>query len=217
MAEMSEAEVLAEFRAAGALLQGHFVLTSGLHSPFYLQCARVLMDPARAARLVAALAAAPRRRSAPTWSWPPALGGIVLGYEVGRQLGLPARSSSSGWRAASRCGAASTSPAGSRIVVAEDVVTTGPLDPRMHRLLPGAGRRGRRPPPASSTAAAARPISACRWSASPASTCRPTRSTSCRPSSRRSRGQAGLARAGCATRRAASRAKCRLDHARKYL
>ena len=52
---MSENAVLAEFRAAGALLEGHFVLTSGLHSPFYLQCARVLMDPARAARLVAAL------------------------------------------------------------------------------------------------------------------------------------------------------------------
>ena len=44
---MTEAEVLAEFRAAGALLEGHFVLTSGLHSPFYLQCARVLMEPAR--------------------------------------------------------------------------------------------------------------------------------------------------------------------------
>ena len=60
MSEMSEAEVLAEFRAAGALLHGHFVLTSGLHSPFYLQCARVLMEPARAARLVAGAGAAPR-------------------------------------------------------------------------------------------------------------------------------------------------------------
>jgi hypothetical protein len=50
-----EAEVLAEFRAAGALLEGHFILTSGLRSPFYLQCARVLMDPRRAARLVTAL------------------------------------------------------------------------------------------------------------------------------------------------------------------
>ena len=51
MTKMSEAEVLAEFRAAGALLQGHFVLTSGLHSPFYLQCARVLMDTGRGDRL----------------------------------------------------------------------------------------------------------------------------------------------------------------------
>ena len=55
MTEISENDVLAEFRAAGALLTGHFILTSGLHSPFYLQCARVLMDPGRAARLVAAL------------------------------------------------------------------------------------------------------------------------------------------------------------------
>ncbi len=48
---MTEEEVLAEFRAAGALLEGHFILSSGLHSPLYLQCARVLMDPARASRL----------------------------------------------------------------------------------------------------------------------------------------------------------------------
>ena len=54
---MTEAEVLAEFRAAGALLEGHFILSSGLHSPRYLQCARVLMDPKRAARLAEALAA----------------------------------------------------------------------------------------------------------------------------------------------------------------
>jgi len=52
---MTEQEVLAEFRAAGALLEGHFVLSSGLHSSRYLQCARVLMDPARASRLAAAL------------------------------------------------------------------------------------------------------------------------------------------------------------------
>ena len=49
---MDEEEILAEFRAAEALLEGHFVLSSGLHSPLYLQCARVLMDPARASRLV---------------------------------------------------------------------------------------------------------------------------------------------------------------------
>ena len=52
---MTQEEVLAEFRAAGALMEGHFILSSGLRSPRYLQCARVLMDPARAARLVAAL------------------------------------------------------------------------------------------------------------------------------------------------------------------
>jgi orotate phosphoribosyltransferase len=123
MAEMSEAEVLAEFRAAGALLQGHFVLTSGLHSPYYLQCARVLMDPARAARLVGALI--PRLRPLDAdLVVAPALGGIVLGYEVGRQLGRPAIF-------VERVEGNFTLrrgfdiPRGSRIVVAEDVVTTG--------------------------------------------------------------------------------------------
>ena len=53
---MTQDEVLDEFRAAGALLEGHFILSSGLHSSRYLQCARVLMDPKRAARLCAALA-----------------------------------------------------------------------------------------------------------------------------------------------------------------
>ena len=54
---MTNEEVLDEFRAAGALLQGHFLLSSGLHSPAYLQCARVMMDPGRGARLCAALGA----------------------------------------------------------------------------------------------------------------------------------------------------------------
>ena len=53
---MTQDEVLNEFRAAGALLEGHFILSSGLHSSRYLQCARVLMDPQRAARLCAVLA-----------------------------------------------------------------------------------------------------------------------------------------------------------------
>ena len=54
---MTDDEILAEFRAAEALLEGHFILSSGLRSPRYLQCARVLMDPARAERLARALAA----------------------------------------------------------------------------------------------------------------------------------------------------------------
>ena len=120
---MGEAEVLREFRAAGALLEGHFVLTSGLHSPFYLQCARVLMDPARAARLVGALM--PRLEPlAPDLVVAPALGGIVLGYEIGRQLGKDAifveRVEGS---FTLRRGFAI--PRGSRVLVAEDVVTTG--------------------------------------------------------------------------------------------
>ena len=54
---MTDDDVLAEFRAADALLEGHFLLSSGLHSPRYLQCARVLMDPRRGARLAEALVA----------------------------------------------------------------------------------------------------------------------------------------------------------------
>ena len=54
---MSDDQILDEFRAAGALLEGHFILSSGLRSPKYLQCARVLMEPARAERLARELAA----------------------------------------------------------------------------------------------------------------------------------------------------------------
>ncbi|MDB5691547.1 MAG: orotate phosphoribosyltransferase [Alphaproteobacteria bacterium] len=89
---MTEDEILAEFRAADALLEGHFILSSGLHSPRYLQCARVLMDPARASRLASALA-----HSLPldvkggiSIIVSPAMGGIIIGHEVGRSLGLEA-------------------------------------------------------------------------------------------------------------------------------
>ena len=89
---MSDEEVLAEFRAADALLEGHFILSSGLHSPRYLQCARVLMDPGRAARLASALAyKLPREiRSAIEIVVSPAMGGIVAGHEMGRALGVEA-------------------------------------------------------------------------------------------------------------------------------
>lgn len=123
MTAMSETDVLAEFRAAGALLQGHFILTSGLHSPFYLQCARVLMEPARAARLVAALV--PRlREHEPDLVVAPALGGIVLSYEIARQLDRPSLfvERVEGTFTLRRGFAI---PRGGRVIVAEDVVTTG--------------------------------------------------------------------------------------------
>jgi orotate phosphoribosyltransferase len=88
---LSHDEVLNEFRAAGALLDGHFVLSSGLHSSRYLQCARVLMDPARAARLCKALADKVRAGGfgAIDLVVSPAMGGVVVGYEMARQLGVP--------------------------------------------------------------------------------------------------------------------------------
>lgn len=116
-------QVLDEFRAAGALLEGHFVLTSGLHSPIYLQCARVLMEPARATRLVGALVPMVKEFGA-DMVVSPALGGIVFGYEVARQLDLPSifveRVEGS---FALRRGF--DIPAGTRLLVAEDVITTG--------------------------------------------------------------------------------------------
>lgn len=89
---MTEAEILSEFQAAQALLDGHFILSSGLHSPRYLQCARVLMDPARAARLASALASSLpiEVRSAVEMVVSPAMGGIIAGHEMGRSLGVEA-------------------------------------------------------------------------------------------------------------------------------
>ena len=89
---MNEEEILAEFRAADALLEGHFILSSGLHSSRYLQCARVLMDPMRASRLTSALVATfPRDlRSAIEIVVSPAMGGVIAGHEMGRALGVEA-------------------------------------------------------------------------------------------------------------------------------
>jgi len=89
---MPDDDVLAEFRAAHALLEGHFLLSSGRHSAHYLQCARVLMDPMRASRLATALAAKlPRElRKDITKVVSPALGGVIIGHEMGRALGVEA-------------------------------------------------------------------------------------------------------------------------------
>ena len=89
---MQEEEVLAEFRASKALLEGHFLLSSGRHSAYYLQCARVLMDPERASRLALALAAMlPRElRKDIARVISPAMGGVIIGHEMGRALGVEA-------------------------------------------------------------------------------------------------------------------------------
>lgn len=87
---MNSDQVLDEFRDAEALLEGHFILSSGLHSPTYLQCARVLMDTKRAARLAEALVA----KIKATAEGPieavvaPAMGGLIIGHEVARALGV---------------------------------------------------------------------------------------------------------------------------------
>src|SRR5690606_16508281 len=88
---MQHEEVLQHFRDAGALLEGHFVLSSGLHSPLYLQCARVMMDARRGEVLCKALAAKLRDALGDGIDMvvAPAMGGIIVGYELARQLGLP--------------------------------------------------------------------------------------------------------------------------------
>ena len=119
-------DVLDEFRAAGALLEGHFILSSGLHSSRYLQCARVLMDAARAARLCASLAEKVRLlvKSPIDLVASPAMGGVVVGYEMGRQLGVPALFFERvDGKLALRRGF--TIPKGARVLMVEDIVTTG--------------------------------------------------------------------------------------------
>ena len=123
---MTDDEILDEFRAAEALLEGHFILSSGLRSPRYLQCARVLMDPARAERLATALAAklpADMRDTIDTVV-SPAMGGVIIGHEMGRALGKPAMfverpDGVFGLRRGFRL------ERGERVLLVEDVVTTG--------------------------------------------------------------------------------------------
>jgi orotate phosphoribosyltransferase len=87
---MNEQEILKEFEDAQAILKGHFILSSGLHSDTYLQCARVLMDAQRGARLCKALAdkVSAQINEKIDMVVAPAMGGVVVGYEMGRQLGV---------------------------------------------------------------------------------------------------------------------------------
>ncbi|MET0360144.1 MAG: orotate phosphoribosyltransferase [Sphingobium sp.] len=123
---MTEDEVLAEFRAAEALLQGHFLLSSGKHSANYLQCARVLMNADRAARLAVALAQKLPRdvRSSIDLVVSPAMGGIIIGHEMGRALNIDAifLERPQGTFELRR---GFTIRPGQRVLMVEDVVTTG--------------------------------------------------------------------------------------------
>lgn len=122
---MNQDQVLDEFRASGALLEGHFKLSSGLHSPVYLQCARVLMDPARAGKLCAAFADQIRATGVEIdLVVSPAMGGVIVGYEVARQLGVPGIFTERvGGEFALRRGF--EIPEGARILMMEDIITTG--------------------------------------------------------------------------------------------
>nr|WP_314446104.1 orotate phosphoribosyltransferase [uncultured Sphingomonas sp.] len=123
---MTEQEILAEFRAAEALLEGHFILSSGLRSPRYLQCARVLMDPARAERLARAMADKidPAFRARLQAIVSPAMGGVIIGHEMGRALGLPAMFVERPTGTFELRRGFRLDP-GTRVLLVEDVVTTG--------------------------------------------------------------------------------------------
>jgi orotate phosphoribosyltransferase len=123
---MTDDDILNEFRAAEALLEGHFILSSGLRSPRYLQCARVLMNPARAARLAdeAARRLPADIRNAIDVVVSPAMGGIIIGHEMGRALNkdalfLERPDGVFGLRRGFRL------EPGQKVLMVEDVVTTG--------------------------------------------------------------------------------------------
>ena len=123
---MTEEEILAEFRASDALLEGHFILSSGRHSAQYLQCARVLMNADRAGRLASALAQKlPRAlRQEIDLVVSPAMGGVIIGHEMGRALGLDAvfLERPTGIFELRR---GFTITPGQKVLMVEDVVTTG--------------------------------------------------------------------------------------------
>jgi len=120
---MQAERVIEIFRKSGALLEGHFILSSGLHSPAYLQCAIALQMPAVASEFGAAIAekfAGARIETVAS----PAIGGLVIGYEVARQLG--ARfiwTEREGGQMTLRRGFSLSQ--GERVLVVEDVITTG--------------------------------------------------------------------------------------------
>lgn len=123
---MTEEEVLSEFRTCGALLEGHFLLSSGRHSAYYLQCARVLMNPDRASRIAVAMAKnLPREiRSSVDVVVSPAMGGLIIGHEMGRALGKDAMFLERPEGTFHLRRGFAIKP-GAKVLMVEDVVTTG--------------------------------------------------------------------------------------------
>jgi orotate phosphoribosyltransferase len=123
---MTDDEVLAEFRAADALLEGHFILSSGLRSSRYLQCARLLMEPARAERIAQALAERIPKETKRDIDIvvSPAMGGVIIGHEIGRALARPAIFVERPQGTFELRRGFRLDP-GARVLMVEDVVTTG--------------------------------------------------------------------------------------------
>ena len=124
---MTSKDVLDRFTRLGALLEGHFRLSSGLHSPSYLQCALVLQHPAEAEALGRALGAklaSVIAGAAPTAVLSPALGGLIIGHEVARALGVRAIFAERAEGVLTLRRGFDLGPA-DRVVIIEDVLTTG--------------------------------------------------------------------------------------------
>lgn len=121
---MTNDEVLEEFRQAGALREGHFIMSSGLHTGVFLQKNLVFMHPERCERLCRALAALIRAAGEVDVCVSPAVGGIIPGYETARQLGVPSiyveREAG-----ALRFRRGFALKPGARVAVVEDIVSTG--------------------------------------------------------------------------------------------
>lgn len=132
---------LARLRERGALLEGHFQLSSGLHSPHYVQCALFLQHPREAAGAAQALAARllPALGSPPEAVVTPAIGGLVLGHELGRAFGCRALWAERGEEGDLRFRRGFRLTAGQRVVAAEDVVTTAGSLRELIRLVEAEG------------------------------------------------------------------------------
>lgn len=123
---MTEDEILSEFRSVDALLEGHFLLSSGRHSAYYLQCARLLMKAERAGRIALALTQKmPRElRNEIEAVISPAMGGLIIGHEMGRALGVDAMFVERPDGVFGLRRGFSITP-GTKVLMMEDVVTTG--------------------------------------------------------------------------------------------
>ena len=124
---LKEQEILKEFAAAKAILKGHFILSSGLHSDTYMQCARVLMDTKRSEKLCKELAKKIIEKLGKNFAdivVAPAMGGVVVGYEIGRQLELPTIFCER-VNGEFQLRRGFELPENARVLVVEDVITTG--------------------------------------------------------------------------------------------
>jgi orotate phosphoribosyltransferase len=133
-------EVIERFKRTGALLEGHFVLSSGLHSSVYLQCALVLQYPAEAEAFGRALAQQFKAQNVQTVA-APAIGGLVIGYEVARQLNARFIWTERDAQGSMTLRRGFTVSPGEGVLVVEDVITTGGSTRETIAALQGAGAR----------------------------------------------------------------------------